>query len=959
MLRDWQTPFAVILLFLVLIIPLRLLADKVAELQKHREEWFKTTSQARLHEELDQFKNDLTAEAWVKNFVDSRLEKLDLESVFLDLSTEQSDYLRRQKLDEIYLSVKKALQVGGRVPQPFFMVVTDNLVQDFRYDFAVELRQNGDDDKDTALFLSNLALRSLFYRLASGVQVHLEKGGRDWDNGSSTRKGISRHFRKLLSNYKGREPENRKVRSYLSDLYGFSELHYYSYVLEHRKEVTGLVVIGYLAPHIGRNDIIRSALARSAGRPVRRLISKNRPVSAPAVQNLLFEALPEAALQEKNLFVGVELLESAVRPYAATLNGLNILAGFIVLASYAMFLHSLFFGLSVQTSLRKKLMIILAPALFLPAVLVAITARGISDDYLSSRADMAQNYLASALDELELTYQEGASRLTLNHMRLKLGLNQYWKNALGSVPEEQVMKRFMSFDMGRSYLYDRAGRSIHLRGTSVAGSPDRIMANNAVRLLNNLSGLEANQRTRRQLENLEFTDGLVEEISDNLVLLETSACEGEVAANPSTANVLSREIYHLYADWDEKPVRPRTVGFFGIQQDKVFKSQITSNPVYPHGFFERQHDEYRVAIGMASRDNEYMGQEFWLDFSQRRPVALKRLFDKAMDLRFSGDSLSEDAPDSVSSWRFFIDRPLIFAGTATFSADSMLALYLDIVPFALFAYSILILLVISEVLSRLFVSPLDVVSQGVKSVAAGEDLALRLQIASNDEFDLMGHAFNGMTAGLLQKHHISRFVSDRLLLQLAQTGPAGDTTEYEVTVLASDLRNFTGISESYPPEVVVEVLNDYFTAMEEAIKAAGGSIDKFIGDAIIAVFYEQEGLLPAVRACRAASDMRKRLAAFNQSQQLAGKLTIENGIGLATGMVISASLGEESGRREFIVTGAAVARAEELEALSKLGRHSKIIVDAATYGNAEECCTVAPLEGFDKVFELTGFRPCE
>ncbi|EKD81054.1 MAG: hypothetical protein ACD_39C02006G0001, partial [uncultured bacterium] len=73
----------------------------------------------------------------------------------------------------------------------------------------------------------------------------------------------------------------------------------------------------------------------------------------------------------------------------------------------------------------------------------------------------------------------------------------------------------------------------------------------------------------------------------------------------------------------------------------------------------------------------------------------------------------------------------------------------------------------------------------------------------------------------------------------------------------------------------------------------------------------------------------------------------------------SASLGGESGRRQFVVTGAAVARAEELEALSKLGRHSKIIADAATYRYLKECYKVAPLADFDNIFELTGSQPCE
>lgn len=110
---DWQTPFAVILLFLVLIVPLRQLADKIAELQRQSDDWLATTSQARLNEELVQFKKDLSAEAWVKNFVDSRLEKLDLASAFRDLTVEESPYLRSQALNNIYFSVKKALEIGA------------------------------------------------------------------------------------------------------------------------------------------------------------------------------------------------------------------------------------------------------------------------------------------------------------------------------------------------------------------------------------------------------------------------------------------------------------------------------------------------------------------------------------------------------------------------------------------------------------------------------------------------------------------------------------------------------------------------------------------------------------------------------------------------------------------------------------------------------------------------------
>ncbi|EKD84415.1 MAG: hypothetical protein ACD_39C00063G0003 [uncultured bacterium] len=957
--RDWQTPFAVILLFLILIVPLRQLSDKIAELQRKSDGWSTTTRQARLNEELVQFRNDLNPEAWVKGFVDSRLDKLDLAGSFSALTGEESPYLRSQALNSIYASVNEALAIGASAPQPLFLVVADDRVQEFRSTYAEQFRLNSSKNAETALFLSCLALRSTLDRLEPSVQERLENYARGWGSGHSVRQGLGVLFRSLISNYKGRGPENRKVRSYLTDLYGFSELYFYVYALEDGKKLTGLVVLGYLSSDINCHDILRQAVENSAGKSIRRLVSKRLPAAASVPGKSVFEKLPPAMLDEEALYAGVVMMEPEIRAYTAALLVLKLLGGLIVLAGSATFWHSLLFGITVRLSLRKKLMIILALALFLPAVLVVVIGRGISNDYLSSRTDMAQNYLSTALDELELTYMECASRLTLNHMHVKLGLNEYWKNGLQKLPEPEYMLRFLDSQSGRNFVYDRSGRSVHYRGAKISGDPDRIMTNNAVRLLNNLSGLEVNSRTRRQLENLDYTDGFVEQMTDNLFLLETSAAEGEVVANLSSPNVLAKEIYHLYADAQKRPVRPETVGFLHVRQDDAFRDIVKSDPKYPHRYFVRRQNEYMIDIGMASRDNEYLVEEFWLDFSQRRPAGVKKLFEHAMELRSSGNLLSEETSDSVAAWRFLIDRQVIYAGTATFSADSLLALYLDIMPFAVLGYSLLILLLISEVLTRLFVSPLEVVSRGVKAVAEGEDLTLRLHIANNDEFDQMGHAFNAMTAGLLQKRHISRFVSDRLLTQVAQAGATGNLAEDEVTVLASDLRNFTGISETYPPEVIVEVLNDYFTEMEEAIKAEGGSIDKFIGDAIIAVFYAQGAQTPSLRACRAAFAMRRRLTAFNQRQQLAGKFIIDNGVGLATGMVLSASIGEESGRREFVVTGATVARAEELEALSKLGRHSKIVMDSVTCSYITDSYKMSALGDFADIFEMIEQKSCD
>ncbi len=144
-------------LFLVLILPVRQLTDKVAELQHQENSWFLTTSQARLCDELAHFKTDLTAEAFVKNFVDSRIDKLDLAQACSELAAEDLPALRRLQLDLIYQKVAKALDIGGRVPQPLFLVVSDNRISEFRYHFAEVLARKSIDADETALFSAAMA----------------------------------------------------------------------------------------------------------------------------------------------------------------------------------------------------------------------------------------------------------------------------------------------------------------------------------------------------------------------------------------------------------------------------------------------------------------------------------------------------------------------------------------------------------------------------------------------------------------------------------------------------------------------------------------------------------------------------------------------------------------------------------------------------------------------------------
>jgi adenylate cyclase len=150
------------------------------------------------------------------------------------------------------------------------------------------------------------------------------------------------------------------------------------------------------------------------------------------------------------------------------------------------------------------------------------------------------------------------------------------------------------------------------------------------------------------------------------------------------------------------------------------------------------------------------------------------------------------------------------------------------------------------------------------------------------------------------------------------------------TVLFSDIRDFTGISEELGPQSTVRMLNEYFTVMVEAIQKQGGMLDKFIGDAIMAVF----GLPVAHdddedRAVRAAISMITSLRAFNVIRADEGKKPIDIGVGLNTDTVVSGNIGSPK-RMDYTIIGDGVNLASRLESACKQYA-ARILISENTY----------------------------
>ena len=185
------------------------------------------------------------------------------------------------------------------------------------------------------------------------------------------------------------------------------------------------------------------------------------------------------------------------------------------------------------------------------------------------------------------------------------------------------------------------------------------------------------------------------------------------------------------------------------------------------------------------------------------------------------------------------------------------------------------------------------------------------------------------TATLIWQHRDEIFQNGQL-----------DAKEMIATVMFSDIRNFTTISEGMKPRELLNWLNSYLGAMAECVQRHHGVVDKYIGDAVMAVFgiplphrRAEEIQQDAINAVSAAISMQERLITLNQELERSGKPTISIGIGIHTGLVIAGSIGG-SQRLNYSVLGDAVNVASRLEQLNKStkgGNLHNILISETTF----------------------------
>lgn len=231
---------------------------------------------------------------------------------------------------------------------------------------------------------------------------------------------------------------------------------------------------------------------------------------------------------------------------------------------------------------------------------------------------------------------------------------------------------------------------------------------------------------------------------------------------------------------------------------------------------------------------------------------------------------------------------------------------------------LLLALLVALYLSRMVSRPLEALGRAVRAIGGG-DLKFRVNYASKDEFGELGHLIDEMASGLEERERIraafNRYVDDEVVNEVLKNSGAESLLgeEREISILFSDLANFTSFAEGRTPKDLLSNLNSYFAEMAGVISRESGILDKFIGDAVMAywgapVSNPRHAELACRTALAQAALFREKFAPAHPGLGLR--------IGVSTGRAVVGNVGSAE-RQNYTVMGDTVNLASRLEGVNK------------------------------------------
>jgi adenylate cyclase len=249
--------------------------------------------------------------------------------------------------------------------------------------------------------------------------------------------------------------------------------------------------------------------------------------------------------------------------------------------------------------------------------------------------------------------------------------------------------------------------------------------------------------------------------------------------------------------------------------------------------------------------------------------------------------------------------------------------------------SFLTALGVAIILANRVSKPLYELRRTAEAIGGG-DLTARTNLHSKDEFGMVGEAINSMAEGLQERRtllsSIERYVPYKVVDSILHSpeSPVLKGERRKLTVLVSDLRGFCTIAENRQPEEVVAFLNRCCEVMSEVIERHGGTLDKFVGDGMMATFgspnddpYQEE------RAVKAALELQEKISDLSAKCEEENWPAINAGIGIHSGYAVVGSMGS-SRHMEYTAIGETVNTAHYLESATKQFR-ANILISQYTY----------------------------
>jgi class 3 adenylate cyclase len=292
------------------------------------------------------------------------------------------------------------------------------------------------------------------------------------------------------------------------------------------------------------------------------------------------------------------------------------------------------------------------------------------------------------------------------------------------------------------------------------------------------------------------------------------------------------------------------------------------------------------------------------------------------DFRYLGRSLQYQGTDIEEAFGSFearhgFDLAVFSVSVPGHQREQLLT---QVLMALLFSLAVLAVVLVGLLISAQIVRPVLGLVQAAGRVEKG-DLSHKVLISTEDEIGLLAHSFNRMIQGLRTKEYIrdafGRFVSREVSESLLRGEIRLQGEKRIVSMLFADIRDFTRLSEQYDPDVMVRILNDYFSAMVEVAQDNGGTVNKFGGDSTLVIFGAPiHHTDHANRAVESALWMRRRLAQLNTERLTRGEVPIRMGIGINTGEVVAGTVGSAD-RMEYTVIGDAVNLSARVQGLNK------------------------------------------